>query len=113
MVANKINQIIEQGSDFHYQKTLFDSSNNILVVTGYSSNSEMRKSYFSNVAYPFNVSLANGVISLDMYANTTSNITPGFYVYDVYLFNRNDANNVTTQRIIEGQITVTPAVTHS
>lgn len=105
-MAVKANITIDQGSTFSTQITLTDANNNPLNLTGYTSESQMRKWYTSNTAINFNVALANGVITLSMDANTTASITDGRYVYDVKLTDL--SGNVT--RIVEGQVTVTPEV---
>jgi len=108
MATNK-NLSLDQGSSFTESVRYLDSSKNPISLVGYDIKSQMRKSYYSANAITFNAVLTNGAtgnitISLDF--NTTANIMPGRYVYDV---KANTAN--TAIKIQEGIITVNPGVT--
>jgi hypothetical protein len=106
MVSTKFNLNVEQGATFHVEATLLNANDEPLSVTGFTSNAQIRKSSFSNTAYPFDVTLEDGLITLAMDANTTSELEPGRYVYDVYMY---DANS--SVRIFEGLVTVSAQVT--
>ena len=108
-MATNVNLLIDQGSTFTISVLIVDDNDNPIDFTGYSAQSEMRKSYMSANAYSFNVSLnSNGFISLGMSANTTNSIPAGRYVYDIELTDPN--SNII--RIAQGIATVTPGVTH-
>jgi len=108
-MALKANLIIDQGTDYQTSITLTDVDNNIVNLSGYTSNSQIRKTYTSSNSVAFSVSMnvSTGVIKLSLTDSQTSNIVAGRYVYDVLL---TDENDITT-RILEGIVTVTPGVT--
>jgi hypothetical protein len=107
-MASKINIVIDQGTTFNTTYVIHNDADEPIDFTGYTANSQIRKSYSSSNSYSFNVSLnSNGQVTLSMSANTTGNITAGRYVYDVEV---EDANSVRS-RIVEGIVTVTPQVT--
>ena len=104
----KTNLTVDQGADFIYNIYLIDASGNPFDISGYSGNSQIRRTYTSNSYVTMNVAITGntGLISLSMNASTTSNLTYNRYVYDVEL-----ANNNVVSRIVEGFITVNPGVT--
>jgi hypothetical protein len=108
-MATKANLVIDQGSTFNTDLTMTDEYGNILTLTGYTANSQMRKWYTSiNITASFstNIDIDKGIISLGLTANQTSAISSGRYVYDVEI-----SDGVNTSRIVEGIVTVTPQVT--
>jgi hypothetical protein len=117
MGAIKTNIIIDQGADYSTTINLSNDSNNLIILTGYSGNAEMRKAYSScNVAAIFTVNVSQdiigsnvGAISISLNAASTANINGGRYYYDVYLI----SNTGISSRILQGIATVTPSVTHS
>jgi hypothetical protein len=106
-MASKANLIVDQGSTFSATINLDDSNGDDLVVTGYTSRSQMRKHYTSSNSVTITTALEDGLLTLSLTDSQTANIVAGRYVYDVELID--SSNNVT--RIIEGIITVTPEVT--
>jgi len=108
-MATKANLVIDQGATFSADLTMTDEYGNVLILNGYTANSQMRKWYTStNATATFTTTIdANaGLITLSLTANQTSSITSGRYVYDVEI---NDGASVS--RIVEGIVTVTPQVT--
>jgi hypothetical protein len=108
-MATKANLVIDQGATFLVELDLKDENGDILVLSGYTANSQIRKWYTSsNTAASFSteVNVANGSITLSLTSAQTSNLVAGRYVYDVEI---QDSTSVT--RIIEGIVTVTPQVT--
>jgi hypothetical protein len=108
-MATKANLVIDQGSTFSTDLNLSDENGDVLPLSGYVANSQIRKWYTStNAAATFTTSINvdSGSITLTLTANQTSNLVAGRYVYDVEL---NDGNEVS--RIVEGIVTVTPQVT--
>jgi len=108
-MATKANLVIDQGSTFSADLNLSDENGDVLPLSGYVANSQIRKWYTStNAAATFTTSINvdSGSITLTLTANQTSNLVAGRYVYDVEL---NDGNEVS--RIVEGIVTVTPQVT--
>lgn len=107
-MAAKIHIVIDQGTTFKTAFVIHDSLDEPINFTGYTANSQMRKSYSSSTSHAFGVALAsNGQVALSMSANTTSNIVAGRYVYDVEVEDTTGARS----RIVEGIVTVTPQVT--
>jgi hypothetical protein len=107
-MATKINLNMDQGADFlsvftmQYPNTLF------VDLSIFSGASQMRKNYTSSNNIPFIVNLyANGTLQLAMNANTTSNIIPGRYLYDVEL---TGPTNIIT-RVLEGIVDVEENIT--
>lgn len=85
-----------------------DENEDPIDFTGYTANSQIRKSYTSNTQYTITVNLANtGIATLSMTANATANIAAGRYVYDLEVANTSGARI----RYVEGIATVTPEVT--
>ena len=88
-----------------------DIDNAVINVDGYTVQSQMRRSYYSaNISANITCTISNasnGEITMSMTAANTANIKPGQYVFDV---KTTDTSNVVT-RILEGTITVVPAVT--
>lgn len=101
------NLVLEQGATFVANVSLLDANNNPLDVTNYTAQSMMRRDYQSTNSYSFQANLALGLLTLYMSANNTANVTPGRYVYDVFLYN---TNGVVT-KVLDGLINVLPAVT--
>lgn len=110
----KVNLIIDQGSTFFQEVQLFDQNGDALQTTYangdpiYTSAAQMRKSYQAINAISFDTTLANGVLTLAMNANTTGNAVSGRYVYDAELI----ASNA-VYRIVEGIVTVKPNATRT
>lgn len=108
-MATKANINIDQGTTFNTLILLTDDAGNPLDMSAYSANAQIRKWYSSVTSTPFDVALANGQISLSMNADTTSSLAAGRYLYDVIVTDIHD----TVTRIVEGQVTVNPAITRS
>lgn len=104
------NLYIDQGTTFSVQIQVFDSLGDPLDITGYTANSQIRKSYASTSATEtFSADVtnpSNGVITLSLTAAQTANLRYGRYVYDVEI-----VNNDVIYRASEGIVTVYPEVT--
>ena len=107
-MAIKANIIIDQGTDYSTSINLTDADGNVVVLTNYTANSQIRKTYSSSNAVHFSTSIdtSNGVITLSLTDSQTANLVAGRYVYDVVV-----TTGATTSRIVEGIVTVTPRVT--
>jgi hypothetical protein len=107
-MAAKVNIVIDQGTTFNTTYTIHDAIDEPIDFTGFTANSQIRKSYSSSNSYVFDVSLSNaGLVTLSMNAATTSTIVAGRYVYDVEVQSVSGIRS----RIVEGIVTVTPQVT--
>ena len=110
MPAAYTNLYLEQGTTFTTTITIDDVYGDLYDLTDYTAFGQIRKSYYSaNSTANFDTSIntLNGTITLNLDADTTSNITPGRYVYDAII---KDSQNTTT-RILEGIVDVSPMVT--
>ncbi len=108
-MAIKANLIVDQGTDYSTSVTLTDDEGSVATLTGYSANGQIRKTYSSSNSVSFSMTITEetGVVTMALTANQTANMTPGRYVYDVYL---TDTSSIKS-RIVEGIVTVTPRVT--
>ena len=110
MAAAYQNLYLEQGTTFTTTITLDDVYGDVYDLTGLTAYSQIRKSYYSanaTAAFDTSINVLNGTITLDLDADTTSNIAPGRYVFDTII---RDVYNTTT-RVLEGIIDVSPMVT--
>jgi hypothetical protein len=76
----------------------------------FSASSQIRKSYYSansTASFTTAINPSTGAIVLSLSANTTSNISPGRYVYDLLV----DDGYGNKSRILEGIVEVSPNVT--
>ena len=109
-MAAKANIVLDQGTTFTTFLALTDDTGAALDLTGYTARGQIRKWYTSNSYTTFTITItqpASGYINLALTANTTANMEPGRYVYDIEAVS--GANVIT--RVIEGIVTVTPEVT--
>jgi len=109
-MAAKANIILDQGTTFTTYLALTDTDGAVLNLTGYTARGQIRKWYTSNSYTTFTITITqptSGYINLSLTANTTANMEPGRYVYDIEAVS--GANVIT--RVIEGIVTVTPEVT--
>jgi hypothetical protein len=104
-MAIKTNIVVDQGSTFSTVIYITDSYGDVINLDGYTGAAQMRKHYASVSKTDFTVAIT-GAIELSLSANTTANITPGRYLYDVEI-----TKSGTVSRIVEGMVTVTPNIT--
>ncbi len=100
-MATKQNLAMFQGATFHQEFELLDANNNPQPVEGLSAISQIRKNVDSTNSYNFSTTLTDGLLQLDMDANTTLLIEPGQYLYDVKISSSNYSI-----RLVEGIITI-------
>ena len=105
------NIVIEQGFDFDSTFQLEDTvTNNYLNLSGYTIESQLRRTYSSSTAVSFASSITNpsqGSIRISLASTVTSDIKEGRYVYDV----KATKANGTILKIVEGSALVRPGVT--
>jgi hypothetical protein len=111
MPAGYSELFMEQGADFNASIALDDVGGSAFNLVTFTATSQMRKSYYSsNATATFNtntgVDPSLGVVTLSLSSNSTANIYPGRYVYDVYV-----TNPTSRIRVLEGIINVSPQVT--
>jgi hypothetical protein len=99
---------IEQGATWSNDFTLTDVYRTTLDLTPYTVRAQLRKSYYAKTAVDFDVSTdTTGTITMELSAESTSNLRPGRYVFDVIA---EDSEGVVI-RLIEGIATVIPSAT--
>ena len=101
---------LEQCVDFSTTISIDNDQGNPLNLSGYSVESQFRKSPYSVNYYNFDTSIqysSNGIIALTMNSANSSNVIPGNYLYDVVI---TSSNNIKT-RVIEGIVVVLPGIT--
>jgi hypothetical protein len=109
-MAAKANIVIDQGTTFLTYLALTNADGSVLNLTGYTARGQIRKWYTSNSYVNFTITITqptDGYINLALTANSTANMEPGRYVYDIEAVD----NIGTITRVIEGIVTVTPEVT--
>lgn len=102
---------IEAGANFGLEITFQNDNGSAINLTNYTISSQLRKSYYSSSAVNFTITVStplDGLAEIDLSANTTANISPGRYVFDVLLV---ENTSQFTTRAIEGIATVLPRVT--
>ena len=110
-MADFVELTLEQGATFSSTITVRDNQGVAQNLSGYTARSQMRRSYYSSSKKDFTVNItsaASGLITMQMSASNTANITPGRYVYDVEI---EDTVSGDVTRIFEGIVTVLPNVT--
>ena len=109
-MTTKANLVIDQGTTFSVDITLTDENGDALNLNNFNANAVIKKWYTSTTSITMGASInaAMGVITLQLDANTTTDMSAGRYVYDV---NITDLSSNSVSRIIEGIVTVTPSVT--
>jgi len=107
------NIVIEQGFDFETTFELEDSNTNLpLNLSGYTINSQIRKTYSSSAFTVVNTNIVgdstNGIISISLASTITEGIKPGRYVYDVKLTSPGETS---ITKAVEGSAIVRGGVT--
>ena len=101
---------IEKGATFSTTITVEDTNGDAINLTGYTANSQIRKSYYSSSANTLTATItctSNGEITLSMTSTNTANLTPGRYLYDLVI----TAPDTTRTRVVEGIVNVLPGIT--
>ena len=108
-MATRANIVIDQGAAFSAEINVTDDNDDIVDLSGYTANAQMKKWYTSSNSVTFStaISTEEGLVTISLTTAQTGDIEFGRYVYDVVI---HDANNVST-KIVEGIATVTPTVT--
>lgn len=102
---------IDQGQDWNSTITLIDDNTNSTInAAGYQVVGSLKRNYYSrnvsaNIAVAFTDN-ANGVISLSLPSNVTSNLRDGQYVFDVKSVNPSNEH----ETLLGGLIIVSPGV---
>ena len=110
-MAAKANIVVDQGADFSTTITVTDANGDIVDLSGYTAEGQIRKHYTSSTKIDFVTSFGtprtDGLLTLSLSAANTAAMEAGRYVYDVNL----TSSGGTVSRMVEGICTVTPRVT--
>ena len=106
-MSTKVNLYADQGTDFRTTIELFDGDNDELGISTYTFFSDIRKVYSETKKASFDIETANNDVTLVLTANTTSNLTPGKYQYDVLM--RKQSGELS--KIFDGLIYILPTMT--
>ena len=110
-MANFLELDIDQGADFSLSMDLTNDDGTPKDVSYFTYSSSIKKSYYSQLTLAdFSVNYAeaaNGIIVLELSADTTADIPAGRYLFDV---KQVDDNN-SVSRLAEGVVTVNPRIT--
>ena len=111
-MASILNQVIDQGTTFSKQITVYETDGTTIQnLTGYTVTSQLRKNYTSTaytaILATVQTPATNGVIVMSLTAVETAALKSGRYVYDLQIA----AADGTVTRVIEGVITIRPEVT--
>ena len=101
---------VEQYATFSTTINVEDITGSALNLSGYSVNSSIRRSYYTNSSINFDAfvsAASNGEITISLSAANTSNLTPGRSLYDVVI----TAPNGVKTRVVEGIVNILPGVT--
>jgi len=110
-LATISNLYIDQGTTFSTIIDLTNQDGSPLVLSGYTVQSQMRKSYQSSTSISFTASVydaGKGQIRLQLAPSATSNIQAGRYLYDIEITNTNTQEKF---RVLEGIAVITPEIT--
>lgn len=107
---------IDQGADIAIQLELVNRNGSVKDLTNHTVAAKMKKTYNSDSAdtTTFTSSVtdaAGGVITLALTNAQTNALNAGRYVYDVEISFVDSDSNTIVERILEGNIQVTPSVT--
>jgi len=108
-MASRSNIYIDQGADFRITIELFDADDDDLVIDTYSFYSSMRKFYTETNAASFTIEKANNDITLVMTANTSGDLKPGKYEYDVLM--KKPTGEIS--KVVEGLAFVVPTISEA
>ncbi len=106
-MSTKVNLYADQGTDSRTTIELFDGDNDELGISTYTFFSDIRKVYSETKKASFDIETANNDVTLVLSANTTSNLTPGKYQYDVLM--RKQSGELS--KIVDGTIFILPTMT--
>lgn len=108
---------IDQGADVAIELHLVEKDGSAKDLTGYDISAKMKRTYNSDSdnTHDFTAIVTDppddGIVSLTLTNTQTDVLKAGRYVYDVELSFTDSDSNVIIERVLEGDITVTPSVT--
>jgi len=109
---------IDQGADVAIQLELLEKDGSIKNLVGYSSAATMKRSYNADsdntLAFTTRITELNaplGILLLELTNTQTDTLKPGRWLYDVEISYQDSDQNTIVERVLEGNIEVTPSVT--
>lgn len=84
-MSSRANIYIDQGTDFQITLELFDGDDDELFIENFNFYSGIKKMYSTSTLATFEHTLSNNDLILELSANTTVNLEPGKYEYDVLM----------------------------
>lgn len=112
MSAGKYDITIDQGSDFELTLVIKDGGT-ARDLSGWNARGKLKSTYDAEQSYDFTFTGSgggslgdDGTIVMKMANTVTDDITAGFYVYDVEIY-----EGTSVERIIQGKAEVTREVT--
>lgn len=84
-MSSQANIYIDKGTDFRVTIELFDEDDLDLPISNYTFYGDMRKLYSTKKAAEFDIQKSSNDITLVLDADTTSQLVPGKYQYDVLM----------------------------
>lgn len=114
-MSSQLNIYIDKGTDFRLTIDLYDADDDALNVdAGTLFFGDMRKIYSTkkSAEFTFETQLANNSITFLLDSDTTSQLTPGKYQYDILKKKvDNQGNIVEISKVVEGLAFVVSTVT--
>ncbi len=108
---------IDQGADVAIQLELLEKDGSIKNLVGFSAAAKMKRSYNADsdntLAFTASITELNaplGILVLELTNTQTNTLKSGRWVYDVEI-SYQDSGSTIVERILEGNIEVTPSVT--
>lgn len=108
-MATVSNLYIDQGSDYSSIITLTNQNGTVMNLTGFTVQSQFRKSYQSSSKTDFVATVHDataGKIRLQLPAATSSAIQAGRYLYDIEIIGSGER-----KRVLEGIVVISPEIT--
>ena len=84
-MSSQLNIYVDKGTDFRLTVELFDDNDLDLPIANYSFFGDLRKLYSTKRAAEFEFEKSDNDITLILDSDTTSQLTPGKYQYDVLM----------------------------
>ena len=113
-MAIKANLVIDQGATFSAIIDVVTTGGGVFNLGTYGHKAQMRKNYNSSTAIEITTDKvgdgSTGQLALSMSAANTTTIEPGRYLYDVVIISNSSGAVI---RVVEGIVTVTPAMTRA
>lgn len=110
-MATKRHLVIDQGSDFVYQFEVEDDNGAPANLASWTGISLMKRHFDSANSHAFTVTTSeDGLVTLTLDATASQAMNSGRYVYDVLLQLIEESEVLESMRVIEGMVTINPAV---